>query len=207
MHILKVLRQSVQHLNHRGYIFVWANFLCLLGMLPLITAPIAWAGLTHLTYLSATRHDIALEDFWVGVRRYWRLGAIITLLNIVIVGINLSNLWVYARDPSTLTIFLRPIWFITVVIWFSLQFYLWPILHHMEKPTLMGAFRNAGIMVLANPFFTLGVWVVLLVLWSVSTILAAMWLLLTLSMMSIFLTFTVLDRLGFRRYSDSILDN
>ncbi len=207
MHVLKVLRLSVQHLNHRGYIFVWANILCLLGMLPLVTAPIAWASLTYLTYLSATRREVSLENFWEGARHYWRHGLIITALNIVIVGINLSNLWVYAGDPSALAGFLRPLWLITLLIWFTLQLYLWPILHHMKKPTLTKAFRNAGIMLLNNLFFTLGIWGVLIVLWSLSTILAAMWLLLTLSVMAIFLTFAVLDRLGVQRYSESRLDN
>ncbi len=205
MRLLKQLRQSVQHLNHRGYIFVWANLFCLLGMLPLVTAPIAWAGLTYLAYLSATRREVRLEDFWEGVRRYWRHGLIIAALNVLIVGVNLSNLWVYARDPSALSGFLRPVWFITLVIWLTLQLYLWPILHHMTTPTLIGAFRNAGFMILRNPLFTLGIWAVLLVLWSLSTVLAAMWLLLTLSMMSIFLTFAVLDRLGVQSYSESML--
>ncbi|MCU0465793.1 MAG: hypothetical protein MUF38_14650 [Anaerolineae bacterium] len=201
MSIFRVLRQSVQHLNHRGYIFIWANFLCLVCMLPIITAPAAWAGLTYLAHISARERQVGLEEFWAGLRaNLWR-GVVVALLNVVIVGINVTNLWAYANDPSPTTAILRPIWFSTLLVWFTLQLYMWPILHHMTEPTLLGAFRNAGIMLLTNPFFTLGVWLVLLVLWSVSTILAAMWLLLTLSGMALFLTFAVMDRLGVAGYS------
>jgi uncharacterized membrane protein YesL len=200
MPVLWVLRRAVQHLNQRGYLFVWANVLCLLAMLPLVTAPAAWAGLTHLTYLSATQRQVGLEDFWAGVRRHFWRGLTVTVLNILIVGINAVNLWAYAADPSPTAVLLRPIWAATVLVWFTLQLYLWPILHHQQHPNLWQAMRNAGVMLLLHPLFSLGIWAVLLVLWAISTVLPAAWLLLTLSATAVFLTTAVLDRLGVRGY-------
>lgn len=202
MAVIRVLRQTVQHLNHRGYLFVWANVLCLVGMLPLITAPIAWAGLTVLAQRSVTQRQVSLEDFWEGCKRHFWRGLAVTFWNVVIVGINVLNLWAYATDPSPTASFLRPIWLGTLLVWATIQLYLWPILHQMQTPTLLGAFRNAGVMMLLNPLFTVGVWLALIVLWSISTVLTAMWLLLTMSVMALFLTIAVMDRLGIHGYSE-----
>lgn len=200
--MFRVLRQSVQHLNQRGYLFIWANVLCLMTMLPVVTAPAGWAGLTYLAYLSATQRQVSLEDFWEGFKQHiWR-GLAITVWNVVILGINLVNLWGYSLDPSPITTLLRPVWIITIALWLTIQLYLWPILHHMQQPTLLGALRNAVVMIWLNPLMTLGMWLVLFIVWSVSTILAASWLLLTLSVMAIFLTHIVMDRLSISGYSE-----
>lgn len=200
--MFRVLRQSVQHLNQRGYLFIWANVLCLMTMLPVVTAPAGWAGLTYLAYLSATQRQVSLEDFWEGFKQHiWR-GLAITVWNVVILGINLVNLWGYSLDPSPITTLLRPVWIITIALWLTIQLYLWPILHHMQQPTLLGALRNAVVMIWLNPLMTLGMWLVLFIVWSVSTILAASWLLLTLSIMAVFLTYVVMDRLSISGYSE-----
>lgn len=202
MRLFRVLRQSVQHLNQRGYLFIWANALCVLLMLPVVTAPAAWAGLVHFTHLSLTQRQVGLEDFWRGFRQNLLRGIGVFALNVLIVSINGINLWAYADDPSLAASLLRPIWAGVLVVWAILQLYLWPILLHMERPSVLGGLRNAGVMLLLNPFFTLGVVAMLLVFWAFSTVLTAAWLLLTLSAMSIFLTLAVMDRLGVRGYSE-----
>jgi uncharacterized membrane protein YesL len=202
MGVFRVLRHTVQHLNQRGYLFIWANILCVVLMLPLVTAPAAWAGLVHFTQLSLTQRQVGLEDFWRGFKaNLWR-GLAVFGLNLLIIGVNSVNLWAYANDPSLAASLLRPIWAGVLVVWGVLQLYLWPLLHHMERPSLWGGLRNAGVMLLLNPLFTLAMLMVLLVLWALSTVLTAAWLLLTLSAMSIFLTLAVMDRLGIRRYSE-----
>lgn len=196
MAAFRIAWQTIRHLNHRGYIYIWANLICAACMLPIVTAPAAWAGLVYLTYQMHRAPHADLNDYWQGFRENLRRGLWVTLLNAAVISVNVVNLMAYRDLHDPFTDAMRFVWFGTLALWFTVQLYLWPILMHMVTPTLKGALRNALVMVILNPVFTLVVWVILFALWSLSTLLVAAWLLLTLSVMSIFLTRAVLDRLG-----------
>jgi hypothetical protein len=65
----------------------------------------------------------------------------------------------------------------------------------METPTLVGAFRNAAVMILLNPFFTLGVWLGVIVVVVLSTAFPAAWFLLTGAALAAIANSAVQDRL------------
>ncbi|HEX2622417.1 MAG TPA: hypothetical protein VHL11_19795, partial [Phototrophicaceae bacterium] len=99
MEAISVLGQAIRHLNHRGYIYIWANLAAIVCSLPLVTAPAAWAGLVRLSTESYLSPTADLHDFWQGFRENLRRSLILSLLNLVIIGINGSNLVTY-RDQS-----------------------------------------------------------------------------------------------------------
>lgn len=201
MAAFRIAWQTLRHLNHRGYVYIWANLMCVACMMPIVTAPAAWAGLVRLTYQMHRAPTADLNDYWQGFRENLRRGLWVALLNAAVIGVNVVNLMAYRDLHDPLTDGLRFVWFAALALWFTVQLYLWPIMQHMVTPTLKGALRNALVMVMLNPLFTLIVWAFLFLLWSLSTLLTAAWLLLTLSVMSIFLTRAVLDRLGVVVYS------
>jgi uncharacterized membrane protein YesL len=95
--------------------------------------------------------------------------------------INLINLYSYRYETGYFIWLMRGIWLGTLFFWFSLQIYLWPLYYEMAEPNLLTAFRNAFIMILRNPLFTLGLWVLIILVAFLSSIFPAAWILLSIS--------------------------
>lgn len=192
---LRLLVHAFRHLNHRGYIYVWANVLWFLLTLPIITAPAAWAGLVNLSRQAYLNQNVSLADFWSGFRINLRRGMVMALLNIFIIVINLFNLGTYQNLNDPLTVLLRGTWWLILVLWLAVQFYMWPLLYELKQPSLVGALRNALVMIMLNPLFTLVILIATTLLIALSMLLFPAWILLTGSALAIVSTGSVLDRL------------
>lgn len=195
MDAFKVWWRALRHLNHRGYIYIWGNLWCVLLSLPLITAPAAWAGLVKMTRRAYATPAADLNDFWAGFRENLRRGAVVGVLNVAIVGINLVNLFAYSGQRGLVSDLMRVVWVLALVVWFSIQLYMWPIFYEMKDPALLGAMRNAAVMIYLNPIFTLLLWIVALPIMALSTYVIALWILLTVSLLAIVAVGAVFDRL------------
>lgn len=192
---LKVWWNALRHVWVRGYIYVWGT-LCWAGLsLPIITAPAAWAGLVRMSHLAHTARSADLTDFWEGFKANLRRTLVLGLVNALIIVVNVANLWNYRFDSGLTVDLLRIVWVLVLVIWFSIQLYLWPIFYEMETPTLAGALRNAALMVLLNPLFTLALWPGIIVLAVISTVFGAPWLILTGGIFASLSVSAVLNRL------------
>ncbi len=191
---LRVSVRAIRHLNGNGFVYVWANVAFLVFSLPLFTMPAAWAGLARLSFYAIRQPHAGFEEFMDGVKEWIVRGIPLAILNLAVVILNGYNLLAY-RGVSTVDWALRLFWIAFLVIWFSIQFYLFPLYYAMEKPRLSGALRNAIIMVLFNPLFTLMLSLVLLIIWSFSTVLFALWFLLTFSFMAVLANVAVQDRI------------
>jgi uncharacterized membrane protein YesL len=199
---LRVWWGALRHVFVRGYIYVWGT-LCWAGLsLPIITAPAAWAGLVRMSHLAQTARSADLTDFWQGFKENLPRTIVLALVNVVIVVVNISNLWNYRFDTDTTVGLMRIVWILVLIIWFSIQLYLWPIFYEMEKPTVTGALRNAALMVLLNPLFTLGLWPGIIILGAISTFLGAPWLLLTGGVFASLAVSAVLNRLKAAGFSN-----
>lgn len=192
---MRFLWETVKHFNLRGYLYIWANLAFVAVSLPLLTMPVAWAGLVRLSQLAQLRPRVDLDDFWQACREQFWNGLGIGLVSALLLLINLSNLYSYQHETGILIWLLRGLWLGTLFIWFSLQIYIWPLYYEMEKPNLFIAFRNAFIMIICNPLFTIGIWLIIAVVAFLSSILPAAWLLLTVSFFACLSASATLNRL------------
>lgn len=192
---LKTGWRGLRHLDHRGYQFVWLNFMWLVLSLPVITGPAASAALHRFTYLSFRQPTVYMDEFWQGFRENLKRGLLIGVLNIVIVVLNLFNLLYVRLESAELTVALRVIWIAIVVFWFGIQLYVFPLLNALEKPSLSGAYRNALVMLLLNPLYTLTLWVICALIAILSTLLPAGWVLITGAAFAVIGNAAVQDRL------------
>ncbi len=191
----RVLKRALGHLNHRGYIYIWANLLWFVLSALVITAPAAWAGLALLSHRAHTQPSVSLSDFFEGFRVYFRQSLVLGLLNLVMVVVNVSNIISYRESIGILFDVFQVAWVLILFTWFSIQLYVWTLFYEMEQPNLIAAMRNAALMFLLNPFFTLSIWLGILLVVLLSLILVAPWALLTGSMIVILTTTAVLNRL------------
>ncbi len=201
---LRAWRRGWQHLNHRGYLYIWANVLWVLLSLPLITAPAAWAGLNRLSYALHRSPGATLDEFWMGFRENLKRGAVLALVNIVVVVVNATNLVTYRGASGGLTDLIKGVWLVTLVVWFGTQFFVWALFYQMEQPSLVGAFRNTAAFILLNPVFTLVSWVLVVVVVAISVLLFPAVMLLTGSALAAIATTLVIDRIQAAGYSGGI---
>lgn len=193
---LSLARQTLRHFNHRGYLYIWANILWALVSLPIITAPAAWAALVYMSRCAYLNPSVSLDDFWHGFRTNLKRGAIMALLNLLVFGVNLWNVLAYQNQPGTLALLLRAVWLLALAVWIMLQFYMWPLLYELKQPSLLGAFRNAAVMILRNPLFSLTLFIIILLVAVVSTLLVGAWVLISASILAALSTGAVLERLA-----------
>lgn len=192
--------RGLRHLERRGYIYIWGNLWWFVLSLPIVTAPAAWAGLMHLGYVAHRNPGVNLDAFWAGFRMNLRRGFVLTLLNAVVIGVNLVNLWgAQAQDGLAYDV-LRGVWLLALALWFTIQLYLWPLFYAMEQPTLWGALRNAAVMILLNPLFTLGLWLGIALILAFSLVFFIAWALITGGALAAVANSAVLDRLSAAGY-------
>lgn len=204
---LKAWWWGIIHFNQRGYAYIWGNAIWFALSLPLITAPAAWAGLVKMAYRAHNQPTTDLRDLWDGFKENLLRGMVMTVLNIVIVGINVWNLLAYRYNEEMAVIGLRVLWVTVLMLWFTVQLYMWPLFYQMEKPMLLGAMRNALVMIVFNPLFTLGLWVGIALLVAFSTIFPVAWMLLTAGMLAAIANTAVLDRLRAAGYTGEVEQN
>jgi uncharacterized membrane protein YesL len=204
---LKAWWRGIAHFNQRGYAYIWANVIWFVLSLPLITAPAAWAGLVKMTHRAQSSPTTDLRDVWEGFKENLVRGIIMAALNALVIGINVWNLLAYRYDDGATVIALRVVWLTVLFVWLTVQVYMWPLFYEMEHPTLFGAMRNAFVMLLLNPIFTIGLWVGLVILIAFSMVFPVAWMLLTVGMLAAIANTAVLDRLRTVRYNDQNLSD
>lgn len=187
--------RGLAHLWRRSYLYVWANLFWALLTLLVITAPAAWAGLARLGYVAHREPLVSLDDFWQGFRQTWKMGILLALINALFIFITVSNLMSYASQTGVGFVTLRIVWLGSLLLWLICQYFAWVFYFAMKQPTFVGALRNAAVMMLRNPLFTLGVLLILFLLMTVSTILPAAWILIGGSGMACIANSAVQDRL------------
>lgn len=187
--------RGLRHFFSQSYVYIWANVLWFLLTLPVITAPAAWAGLCQMSYYAYRQPTAQLEHFWQGFRTYWKSGMVIGVTGLLLIIMTTVNFIGFRNEIGIAAYALRFLWLFILVGWFGIQLYAFPLLSAMQTPSLRGAYRNAVVMFLRNPFYTLGVWLFCVPVVIFSLFFPAAWLLVTGSALAAIGNAAVLDRL------------
>lgn len=197
------LRSVLHGLNSvrlNGYAYIWANLAFVALSLPVITLPAAYRALFRMGHHAQTdpsEADLAL--FWETFRADFGKSLLWGAAHVLYGYITVTNLRTYADQEGTAVTLLRLTWLAGAFLWLGALTYTWPIYYEMEQPSLLSATRNAVIMTLRNPFFTLMVLLCILLLALISTVLVATWILLTFGAISAVANAAVLNRLALYR--------
>ncbi len=189
---LAALRRALRGTWDELYALALANALWFAGcVLPLLlpqlvpTLPafalamlLSLAGLAVLTpALAAVAHGLArghtfgLGDFGHALRRHAGRGALWLLANLLVNGLIVANLLFYPRTfEGPWVPFVVVFWLAVGALWAAAQLYFWPLLLEQETPRLLRCWRNAVLLVLANPFYALFLLLLTLLILALSTL-------------------------------------
>jgi uncharacterized membrane protein YesL len=159
-------------------IMVLANVVWLLLSLPIVTWPAATAGLFSLVRrvieeeLAVASRDAHIHDFWEGFRRYWTNSSLLAIIDLSGLGIIAVALVFYGRSGlEPLRWLVGPIGLIGLV-WLTAQLYLYPLLLQRPERPVWVILREALLLALGYPLFSLSLLLTILVLFAGSVLLA-----------------------------------
>ncbi len=182
---LGVLWEAMKNFWDELFLLMLMNVVTVLLSVPVLTFPPALAGLWNVANRAARGRAIHWRDYWDGLRRYAWLAWRLALLNLLVTLVLLTNLRFYTPGIApfdlhpTLSVWIRGVVLCLLFLWSLVQIYPLALLLEQEDRRLRVALRNAGVLFVTNPLFTLAVGLLLLVAAVVSTVLILPWFLVT----------------------------
>ncbi len=160
--------------------FILANLLWVLLSLPIITIPLATAGLfATLAPWGRGKPSEVFRDFFSGVREHWRQAMLIGAIDLLLGGLIAVNFAIFRlmNMSQPVALLSQSINVFVGLVLVTLNLYIWPLLVTFDLP-LRDLLETAVKLVFAHPVASIGMLLVTLAILLVSTLLPAMFLLL-----------------------------
>ena len=178
-----MLKSAASDVRDIGVFLAIYNLLWFLVSVPVVTAPPATAALYAITREMGYRNSVVWLDFFRMMRRYFWVGWRWALLNLAAVVIYAANLMFYAQSDPPADFLGRGFWTAAFILWLVVQMYCFPVLLEQERPAIRTALRNALVLVLRHPIYTLTLGIVVVVLIFASIRVAYFWIFFTVALL------------------------
>jgi hypothetical protein len=141
---------------------IWALVVGLLLLLPL---PIVSGALCFVTNQISRGNAAGWGTFAAGLRRYWAKSLVVALINVVVLVLLVTNIQFYLLAlQGAWTNFAVSIWLVLGIYWLLVQVFWFPMILELENEKVFLALRNAMVMVIVTPGFSVTLGILLLVL-------------------------------------------
>ncbi len=164
----------------RAGTFILANLLWVLLALPIITIPLATAGLfATLAPWGRGKPSEVFRDFFSGIREHWRQAMLIGVIDLLLGGLIAVNFSIFRlmNMSQPVALLSQSINVFVGLVLVTVNLYIWPMLVTFELP-LRDLLETAVKLVFAHPPASIGMLLVTLAILLGSTLLPAMFLLL-----------------------------
>lgn len=159
-----------------------AAMAALLGILP---AGPATAGLSYLSYRVSDGRAVKVGDFFSGMRTYAQIGWLIVGVWVSGALIIVFNIGFYIGTQGLVGGLLLGLWAYALLSWLALLLYSFPLILLQEQPDPRTMLRNAAVMVLSHPVFTIVTVLLMLLILVLSTILVAPLVLISVALLNL----------------------
>jgi len=189
--VFQVFWEALKNFWDELFVLMLMNIVTVLLAVPVITFPPALAGLWSAANLVAKGRSIHWSDYFEGFRRYFWKAWGLALLNVLVIGIMFSNIRFYAPGNApfeinpTLSLWIRALFLGAGLLWLVVQLFPMALLQEQEDQRLRVALRNAAVLLITNPGFTIVLVLLLLVVAALSTAFPVLWILLTLALFAV----------------------
>jgi len=192
--VLPIIGRSIADLWDNILVLVAANVLWALSALPgvvlfllgsniftvlgliilevLLLGP-ATLALFYLTSEVSRREHLELREFFIGLKRFYKRGWAVAGLNGFFLLLAYFNLVFYSSGEvaSSPISVLSILWVYVLLVWLTMQLYLWPLALRMEQLKIGLLLRNTALATLKYPFYSLLMTLFLLILAVISFLL------------------------------------
>ncbi len=117
--------------------------------------PIISGALCFVTNQIAREKAVGWGMFVTGLRRYWAKSLGVAVINLIVIALIASNIQFYGFIlQGTWTNFALSIWLIIGLYWLITQIYWFPMILELESEKVLEALRNALVLVIISPAFS-----------------------------------------------------
>ncbi len=191
MQVFRVFWDALKNLWEELFLLVLMNIVTIVFAIPVLTFPPALAGLWTAANRAANGKSIHWSDYFEGFRRYlWKAWGL-ALLNILVALVVFVNFRFYALDvvpfdiSPTLSMWIRASFVGCAILWLMVQMYTMALLLEQHDKRLRVALRNAAVLLIAHPGFSIALALLLLAVAALSTAIPVLWVLLTLALFGV----------------------
>jgi hypothetical protein len=159
--------------------------------------PIVSAGLCFVANQVTRAKAVSFHTFASGARRYWRKGLAVAAINVVVLLLIASNLRFYsvALEGAWTSLALGA-WLVLAGYWLLVQIYWFPLILEMEDDRVMLGLRNALVLVIVSPGFSIAIGLLMFLLLVAGTLLTVPAILLLASLLLLLANHATRSRLA-----------
>jgi uncharacterized membrane protein YesL len=190
-YVFRVFWEAVKGLWDELFILVLMNIVTLLLALPVVTFPPALAGLWNAANLVAKGKSIHWSDYFEGFRNHFWKAWKLALLNVLVAIVVFTNVRFYTpgiapfKINPTLSLWIQALFVGIASLWLFIQLYPMALLLEQEDQRVRLALRNAAVLFMINPGFTIVLALLLLLVAAVSTGFPVLWFVITLALFAV----------------------
>ncbi len=167
---LRVVALSIRDFYEEMFLFVPLNLVWWVAAVLLLPLPPVAAGLYYISHRIVHEQRVGADFFKEAARDFLWPSVRLALLDLAILSIIVVNLFFYSQFTNWIQL-ITILWIYGLILWLGLQLYLFPLLFEQQEPKALTAVRNAIILVLTRPLYTLIILVLALILTAVSFVL------------------------------------
>lgn len=188
---LRIFWQALKEMWDELFILMLMNIVTVLLAIPVVTLPPALAGLWSVANRIANGTASGWSDYWDGFRRYFWKTWKLALLNLLVTTVLVSNIWFYGQKnlpfalDASIKIGIRAFFTMALGLWLLYQMYPLAMLLEQKDQRLKTALRNAALVYLTKPVFTIVLGLLLLIVAAISTFIPLLWPIATLALFAV----------------------
>jgi len=154
MTALKAFWQSIKSLYEDLLLLASVGLVWWVGTVLIVPGPAVTAGLALIAYRIVHEERVNFSIFWEETKsslgKGWKLAGV-NLLALILIATNIVFYWRFEGWVRYVVV----AWVYIALLWLAMQLFLFPLLYEMEKPRLTWLLRNAALMPMFRPGYTL----------------------------------------------------
>ena len=140
-------RDTFFDLYYQSIPIITNNLYWLLFSIPIVTAPAAVLALYHCSDMAVRGDSTGWSDFVEGFRKYFWIGWLWLLIDLVVFAILGVNIWFYQSIGAVWSAMVEGLMIGLSILWLFIQFYVPPVIVMQEKINLRQSILNAAALV------------------------------------------------------------
>lgn len=151
---LQTLGRALSDFWYQWVVLMLINVLWLLCCVTIVLAPPATFGMFYATNELANGRGVGYADFFAGLRRFFKIGWLWGILNVIAFFLVWLNIQFYGQVAESWSLTLLFLTLIVAATWLMVQLFAVPYLIEQERKHLGIAMKNALFTLLATPLYS-----------------------------------------------------
>ncbi len=143
----------------------------ILAQFTIVLGPPATFGVYYVVNNNMAGENVGVRGLWAGMKLYFGKSWVWGAVQVVALLVLYTNVMFYRQWESPLAPYLLIFILMLGGMWFYSAFYALPFFMELQKPSVLIAIRNGWLMMLAAPFYSIGLFIMATIIWGISLVL------------------------------------